>query len=292
MTTLAELTDLGLRWDAYGQSGLSGPLLRLAEDLDGAFRRLAAQWSATEECPPPTLPASVLTGHLRAFPQQATFAIGLEPTDANLGEFADGPVVDEEGSVVLTRTGPVTAVLTPAACFHVYAQRRGARLAQAAYVTTRTTCFRREERYEPLRRQWSFSMREIVCLGTPAETASFLAETRELVDDFARLIDLPLSWSPATDPFFRPHRQPGFLLQRVLPVKHEAAYGSLALSSANRHHEHFGSAFGISRAGVPASTACVAFGLERWLYAVVDRHGTNPDGWPDLTTLTDKVVTR
>ncbi|NUT22761.1 MAG: hypothetical protein HOV77_26635 [Hamadaea sp.] len=290
MPDLAALTALGLRWDAYGQAGLTGPLLRLADDLDHAFQQLAAQWQAVEERPPATLPASALTGHLRAFPHQATFAIGLEPTDTNLGEFADGPVVGPAGSVVLTRTGPVTTVLTPAACFHVYAQRRGTQLTEAAYVTTRTTCFRREQHYEPLRRQWNFSMREIVCLGTSDETTSFLAEARAQTDDFARRIGLPLAWAPATDPFFRPHRQPGFLLQRVQPVKHEAMYGSLALASANRHHDHFGSTFDINRAGVPVSTACVAFGLERWLYAVVDRHGTDPGAWPEIA-LPAEVVT-
>ncbi|MCP2322070.1 hypothetical protein HDA40_000577 [Hamadaea flava] len=292
MTTLADLTDLGLRWDAYGQSGLSGPLLRLADDLDLALRRLAGSWDAVEEQPPATLPAADLTSHLRAFPHQATFTMGLEPGDVNLGEFADGPVVDPAGSVVLTRTGPVTTVLTPAACFHVYAQRRGVQLAEAAYVTTRSTCFRREERYEPLQRQWSFAMREIVCLGTSAEAASFLTDTRTLADDFSRLVDLPLDWSPATDPFFRPHLQPGFLMQRVQLVKHEAAYGALALASANRHHSHFGSTFGISRDGVPASTACVAFGLERWLYALVDRHGTDPGSWPDLVAAAEQAVAR
>ncbi|MBV1855901.1 hypothetical protein [Catellatospora tritici] len=291
MNAWTDLARIGLRWDPCGQAGLTGPLLALADDCDRAFRRLASRWRSREEAYAMTLPASSLAGHLRSFPHQVTFAMALDPADANLGEFADGPVVDRSGAVALTRTAPVTAVLTPAACYHVYDAHQGERLPAADYVTTRNTCFRREPEYEPLRRQWAFAMREIVCLGTAEETASFLAEARAAVDRFALLIDLPVDWTPATDPFFRPERHPGHLLQRVQPVKHEATYGgTLALGSANLHHDHFGSAFGITREGAPATTACVAFGLERWLYALVDRHGPKPCGWPDLLAAAGQAV--
>jgi hypothetical protein len=287
---LAELTRVGLRWDPSGQAGLTGPLLALADDCDLAFRRLASRWCATEERYPAALSASALADHLRSFPHQATFPVGLDPADANLGEFADGPVVATDGTVALTRTAPVTAVLTPAACYHVYAAYRGERLSAARYLTTRNTCFRREPRYRPLRRQWSFAMREVVCLGTPAEAASFLAAARTAVYQLAALVDLPLSWTPATDPFFRPRGNPGYLLQRVQPTKHEATYRSVALGSANLHHDHFGTTFDITRDGGPASSACLAFGIERWLFALTDRHGPDPAGWPDLPAAATQVV--
>jgi len=290
MTRLEDLTRIGLRWDPSGHSGLTGPLLALADDCDLAFRRLAERWGASEERHPAMLPAPVLADHLRSFPHQVTFPVALDADDANLGAFVDGSVV-ADGEVALTRTAPVTAVLTPAACYHIYAGLQGQRLAGARYVTTRNTCFRRELRYEPLRRQWSFSMREIVCVGTPAEAASFLAAARADLEHVAALIDLPFDWLPATDPFFRPHHSPGYLLQRIQPTKYEATYGgSLALGSANLHHDHFGAAFDITRDGAPATTACVAFGLERWLFAVTDRHGLEPARWPDLVAAATEVV--
>ena len=277
------LAGIGLRWYPTGQAGLTGPLLALADDCDRAFQRLAGRWHAREERYPAALPASVLADYLRCFPHQATFPVTLDQSGANLSEFADGPVVTASGTIALTRTAAATAVLTPAACYHIYAAHQGERLAGVEYLTTRNTCFRREPQYQPLRRQWSFSMREIVCLGTPAEAASFLADARATVDRFALLVDLPLDWSPATDPFFRPERSPGYLLQRIQPTKHEATYGgSLAIASLNLHHDHFGSTFDITRNSVPASTGCVAFGIERWLYALTDRHGLDPASWPDV----------
>lgn len=293
MNELTDLTRIGLRWDPSGQAGLTGPLLALADDCDVAFRHLAGHWCATEERYPAALPARTVADYLRSFPHQATFPVALDPDDENLGEFADGPVVAANGEVALTGTAPVTAVLTPAACYHVYSGHQGEQLPAARYLTTRNTCFRREPRYEPLRRQWSFSMREIVCLGTPAEAASFLDHARAAVDQFAALLDLPLDWSPATDPFFRPRSSPGYLLQRIQPTKHEATYGrSLALGSANLHHDHFGAAFDITRNGAPATSACIAFGIERWLFALTHRHGPDPAGWPDVPAAATGVVGR
>lgn len=285
------LTGVGLSWHPTGHVGLSGPLLALADDCDLAFRLLAGHWRATEERYPAAMPATALVGHLRSFPHQVTFPVTLDPADANLGSFADGPIVDADGRVVLTRTAPVDTVLTPAACYHIYAGHQGERLTGPLYLTTRNTCFRREPHYQPLQRQWSFSMREIVCLGTSLETEAFLDTARAMLHRFAKLVGLALDWIPAADPFFRPHSDPGSLMQRIEPVKHEATYaGALALASANLHHDHFGAAFDITRDGAPAGSACLAFGLERWLYALTDRHGPDPACWPDVTAAAAQAV--
>ncbi|MBO3749255.1 hypothetical protein J5X84_24515 [Streptosporangiaceae bacterium NEAU-GS5] len=278
MTGLADLTRIGLRWQPSGRAGFTGPLLALADDLDETFRSLAARWNAAEERHPAALPADLLDrlGYLESFPQQATFPVGLAPVEDDLGHR-----VAADGSVVLTRQAPVTEVLTPAACYHLYAAHEGETLTGPLYLTTRNTCFRQERRCEPLRRQRSFTMREIVCLGAEAETAAFLSQARQWADDLARLMGLPVSWAPATDPFFRPRTSPGYLMQRLQPSKHELLYADgLALGSVNLHRTHFGEAFGITRDGAPVSSACVAFGLERWMYAVADRHGADPANWP------------
>jgi hypothetical protein len=195
-----------------------------------------------------------------------------------------------DGAAVLGRTAPVTDLLTPAACYHLYAAHAGETLAAPLYLGTQNTCFRAESSYLPLRRQWSFTMREVVCLGTPAEVAGFVATARDVLDRFAELVDLPLDWLPATDRFFRPRQSPGYLSQRLHATKHEATYaGSLAVGSVNQHGDHFGGLFGITRAGAPAASACLAFGIERWLFALVDRHGPDPAYWPDLPAAASAV---
>ena len=274
-----------LHWSPTGQSGLSGPLLELADDCDEAFRTLASRWGAAEERHGAMLPAAAVqrAGYLRSFPHQAMFPVRLAPDEARLAAFRDEPL-DALGQVSLTSPGPVTEVLTPAACYHLYHAHQGQELDAPLYLTTKNTCFRAESQYEPLRRQAVFTMRETVCLGSPETVAGFLALSRMHVGVLLDALGIPVEWQIATDPFFQPHSSPGYLTRRVSPVKHEAVYGTLAVASANLHHDHFGTAFGIKINGRPAHSACLAFGIERWLWSILQRHGEDPVNWPSAAT--------
>ena len=134
----------------------------------------------------------------------------------------------------------------------------------------------------PLERQWSFTMREIVCMGTADEARTFLEKATAAVDRLTAGIGLPLRWEQASDPFFRASKNPQYLMQQVDPTKFELMFDDrLAIASTNLHHDHFGRAFDIERDGEPVRTACIAFGIERWLSAFVHHFG--PEGpWPDL----------
>jgi seryl-tRNA synthetase len=278
------LTAAGLGWQASGHATLAGPLYRLADACDQAFLALASLWAAEPEEHPAMIAAATLqrVGYLTSFPHQATFPVCLDADSGNLHAFTGGDPVNGDGVVRLARTAPARDLLTPAACYHIYPHHQGEQLGSLRYITTRNTCFRRETYYEPLRRQWSFRMREIVCLGTRGEVQDFLAHAKAAVSLLLRELDLPVRWEVATDPFFAPASNPHYLAQVLQPVKHEARFGAdLAIASLNLHEDHFGAAFGISRASQPATSGCVAFGIERWLYAIASRHGCDPAAWPD-----------
>lgn len=287
-----ELARVGLRWHPdVGQATLCGPLLRLAADCDRAFLILADAFGAAEEQHPAAISAELLNrlDYFSSFPHQATFPVALDGDEDNLAGFADDPL--GEAGLRLPRLAPARAVLTPAACYHVYAAHESEEFAAAGYFTTVATCFRREAVFEPLVRQWAFRMREIVCAGTAAEVCRFLARARELADRLCAELSLPLAWEPATDSFFRPLTNPKFLLQKVSPTKEEAVFGSrVAIASVNLHHDHIGSAFGISRAGQAAHTGCLAFGLERWLYALCSQYGEDPAHWPSVADAARRAV--
>jgi seryl-tRNA synthetase len=287
-----DLGAVGLTWQPSGQVVLAGPLQRLFGDCDRGFTVLAAACDAEPEEHPAMIDARALQAvdYLTSFPHLATFPISLEASKTNLAGFvADGPM-DPTGAVRLAATAPVRQVLTPAACYHAYVHHSGETLAAPRYLTFRNTCFRREEYYEPLRRQWTFRMREIICLGTRVEVVAFLARTRAAVDALLHELDLPVSWDMATDPFFQPARNPLYLAQRLQPSKHEATFGDLAIASVNLHEDHFGAAFGITRDDRPAVSGCVAFGLERWLFALTARHGADPANWPDVTAAAGRAA--
>jgi tRNA synthetase class II core domain (G, H, P, S and T) len=284
-TRTDRLGEVGLTWHDSGQVSLQGPLLALLRDCDRAFLAFAAAWGAVDEVHPALIPAAALdrVGYLDSFPHLANFAVALDAGDANLEAFRAGEPVDPDGQVRLTRLAPVRELLTPAACYHLYPQHEGEELGPVRYLTTRNTCFRRETHYQPLRRQRSFQMRELVCLGAREQVVAFLDRARTLTDRLLRALGLPVTWEIAHDPFFRPAENPQRLFQQVHATKQEAVYGGdLAVASVNLHEDHFGAAFSITSTGATASSGCVAFGLERWLFALTDRYGPHPASWPDV----------
>ncbi len=290
MTTSPSIAEVeGLGWMGNGQAVLSGALLALADRLDQLFCRLASRWGAAELRFPTFIPAAELdrVDYFRSFPQLATFPACLAEDDENLERFTSRPPVSADGAVRLAGIGPVLDVLTPAACYHLYIHHKGQRFDRPRYFTTRNTCFRRESHYLPLERQWSFTMREIVCMGTGPETRAFLEEAEAAVDGLAHGMGLPVAWSIATDPFFRPSANPAYLMQKVDPTKRELLFEErLAIGSVNLHHDHFGRAYSIARGTgrdvEPVHTACVAFGIERWLAAFLHHFGTEGP-WPELS---------
>jgi seryl-tRNA synthetase len=273
-------------WYPNGQTGFSGRLLALYRRIDALFSAWAAESGAREYAFPTFIPAAELAklDYFRSFPHLVTFPAVLDPDPDNIQRFSRSPMrpaASGDGALRLTDLAPVRDVLTPAACYHVYIAFQGQALDEARLVTTRATCFRREERYTPLERQWSFSMREIVCLGSNAEVRQFLASSQEKVDAFFRSIDLPVAWKEATDPFFDPARNPKYLMQRIEPVKTEMVFEDrLAIGSINFHQDTFGRAFRIRRGGGDAFSGCVAFGVERWIAALLARFGPDERNWP------------
>ncbi len=250
----------GLDWHEHGQATLSGALLDYFERLDAGIAAFADTLAATPLRPPACLPPGVADrcGYLSSFPHHASLARPY----ANSSD-------DDPG-----------CVLTPAACYHVYPRLAGRDLGDASVHTLRATCFRNESHFLPLERQWAFTMREIVCVGTQTEVEAFLHRLRGVVAGWCRRLGLRGRFEQATDPFFDPASSPGWLAQRLHPLKIELQVHDVAIASFNQHQSHFGEAFDIRRDEHVAWTGCVAFGLERWLLALLRCHGNDPARWP------------
>ena len=270
----------GYRWLSNGQSLFSGELLNLYNKLDNMF----VQWAKEVEAKPYHFPTFISASDLnkldyfRSFPHLVTIPVVLDNDPDKLKNFIAGTPVDAEGNIKLGELAATQNVLTPAACYHIYVELEkelaGKSLETARYITTKNTCFRREIEYVPLQRQWSFSMREIVCIGTANEVKDFLSGFQEKLTEFFKEIKLPIQWQNATDPFFNPKTNPKYLMQKLEPVKTEMIFKNhLAIGSINFHRNYFGEAFHINRAGEEAFSGCVAFGIERWLYTYLSQFG-------------------
>jgi hypothetical protein len=129
-------------------------------------------------------------------------------------------------------------------------------------------------------------MREAVCVGEAGDVRAFRERGRENAVALATRLGLRPRVAPATDPFFAASTRGREMLQRLCGLKDEmmlpiGVEREVAAASFNDHAGFFGEAFGIRDGeGLPAFSGCVAFGVERWLLAILCEHGTDPRAWP------------
>lgn len=281
------LTRRGQLWQAGpGLVGLRGDALELFRALERAILALAHLETGDDWRLPDAIALETLAraDYFASFPQWLTVAAHLDDDPAALERVATS---HSPAAAARAAAAPADAALAPAVCYHVYAALQGRIVSSPSLVTAQGTCWRHEgARLAPLERGWAFTMREIVCLGTEEDTEAFRA--RGLGRGCTLAADLGLPWrvEEASDPFFAPTARGRALLQKVKVLKHELALGLgpdrwIAAASFNRHERFFGEAFEIRLAsGDPATTACVAFGLERWLLAFLCQHGPDAARWP------------
>lgn len=260
--------------------------------LAGVERHLAA--GAAEDGAevlrfPPVIPRALLeqSGYLESFPHLAgsvhAFAGGDADHRALLRAAEGGATL---GAAWTGALPPTAVVLTPAACYPVYEHARGTLPEGGRLVDVMSYCFRHEPSDDPARMQ-SFRMREWVRLGSPDDVRAFRDRWLERAQALLGALGLEVHADTANDPFFGRAGRLKAAAQREQALKFEllAAVADpdhpTAVASCNYHQQHFGQKFGIQTAdGAAAHTACVGFGLERLVLALVRRHGTHAAAWP------------
>ncbi len=275
----------GMQWSDDGYVALSGDLLQKASDLDAVIGSWASEIGATDYRFPSMISAKSLApiAYLKSFPHLATFVTSGDRNKESLKSLADEYGVAERIPVSDQTMEPVTQLLTPAACYHFYPRLAGSRLTSPLFLTTKCQCHRREEEYLPLQRQWCFEMREIVCIGDGETIEQFTDGCRKRIEHLVSTIGIDANWETATDPFFDPTADPKALAQILEPVKKElCTEDGLAIASINKHRSFFGECYDIQHNKIAANSACVAFGIERWLYAMIQAHGGDTAAWPQV----------
>ncbi len=277
----------GELWDvAPGVTALRGDAAELLRDLERAIATLCELETPDDWRVPPAIDFATLVRaeYFASFPHWLTVASHLRDEEDALRAVAERG----EPAVLREASAAPKAALNPAVCYHIYAALAGTSVDQARIVTAQAECWRHEgTRHAALERGWAFTMREVVCIGSDGDAHAFLERSTERVTEFARSLDLEPTLVVATDPFFAPATRAKQVLQKLKELKHELLLpigaSSIAASSFNLHETFFGEAFDITLPnGRPATTACVAFGLERWLLAFLVKHGPDAAGWPSV----------
>ena len=284
---LRELRARGELWDvAPGVTGLRGDAGALFGMLERRIAEVCLDETSIEWRVPPAIDFATLARaeYFASLPQWLTLASHLSGDDDALQELAAHP--DPARAVRETPTMPSVA-LNPAVCYHVYAALAGQVIDASRLITAQAGCWRHEGvRHESLERGWAFTMREVVCIGRESDARSFLDRSTERASQLARGLGLDARVAVATDPFFASTARAKQLLQQMKELKHElllpiGADRMTAAASFNLHDTFFGDAFDIRLAdGRAATTACLAFGIERWTLAFLVAHGPDSSRWP------------
>jgi seryl-tRNA synthetase len=230
--------------------------------------------------------------YFASFPHHITFAPHLRESVENITEVANASK-EARATVIQGALSPPGHILSPAVCFHTYAWLADKPLTQQVVITAVNRCFRYEAtNFATMERLWDFSMREIVFVGDPAWIEQRRRETMTAVQGIVERLGLDAWIETANDPFFvtrfaakRYHQlltQAKYELRLALPY----AGTSLAAASFNIHSDFFGRAYSVARGDGFASTGCMAFGLERWVWALYAQHGPRIADWPAATKRT------
>jgi seryl-tRNA synthetase len=246
-----------------------GPaMVALKAALDRRFVAWADEIGAVSMLYPTLMPVAELEplDYFRNFPHLAVAASGVraERLEAGFGQ-------DAMETIPGADLADARYVLPSAACYNVYVHLKDEVLDGPCYITTVANCYRNENEYTELQRLWSFTMREIVCLGSAEAVQDHLRAFKARIFALTERLGLNLTVAAATDPFYQPGSSVA-VMQKLFPQKEEFQYkGELAIASVNFHRNFFGERCRIrTRDGEPVFTGCVAFGIERWLHALLD----------------------
>jgi len=226
-------------------------------------------------------------GYLKSFPHLTGAVFAFAGSERDAREQAERAAVGEDWS---EHQRPSELVLTPAACHPVYPAigRRdplpaGGILIDAggAYV------FRSEPSGDPARLQM-FHQHELVRIGEPEIVQAWRDTWRDRAIELLRALGLDARFDVANDPFFGRSGRMMATSQREQALKFEvlvpiASDGEpTAVASFNYHHDHFAALYDITMAdGGAAHTACLGFGQERIVLALLKTHGLSVERWPD-----------
>jgi acyl carrier protein len=274
-----------------GRVALSGLALEVFDAVDSTVVGWARALGAPEHRYPSLIDAAVL--ERAGQPVILSEAKGPQAPDrgSSTGTTKILPLTAQDDNAARGDVGVASSVaLSPAVCYHAYPEWSDTTLGpEPTLLTARGHCYRYEDgNHIPLERLWEFTMREIIVIGTREQVEDVRQSLVRQVTQLVEMLELDASIETATDPFFAAGDEGRRLMQQAGALKYElrlavdATGRAIAAASFNHHHDFFGARFGIRLASeAPAHSGCVAFGLERWVLAILAQHGVDSRAWPN-----------
>jgi seryl-tRNA synthetase len=236
---------------------------------------------------PPVLPRRQLelSGYLSSFPHLSGTVYAFAGTESEAAQQSERAARHEDWGEHQQMT---ELALVPAACYPVYpaVAARGRLPVGGTFVDAGGSwVFRNEPSLDPARRQM-FHQHELVRIAEPEAVLEWRDQWAARGLDLLQAMGLDAHLENANDPFFgrrgrmlaANQRSDALKLELVVQI---AGPEPTALASFNHHLDHFGTIYGIELAdGTVAHTACLGFGHERIVLALLRAHGLDPADWP------------
>lgn len=271
---------------------LRGNAARLHRVIEAKVRDVfAREFNAEDEMYPSTIQCKTLDriAHFTSFPEHVDFVSHLREDVDVLAKFS--AACREKGWSPSHHEGamaPVDIAICPSCCYHCYEGMEGWRLEAPGRCTTMILdCHRYEAgNLTTMSRLRAFHMREVVWVGHPEYVKKSRSRADELQLRWAKEWELDCTYENANDMFFTDDFAVKASFQRQQEAKRELRLRipfenkRISCTSSNFHASTFGKAFDIQVNGRPATSACMGWGCERWVYAVFSQFGLDETNWP------------
>jgi hypothetical protein len=271
---------------------LRGDAARLMSLIDSKVEReFVSCFNAELEIYPSTIRCKTLDRchHFISFPEHIDFVAHLKRDLDVLNGFSQACRDNgwSEGHH-LGRMAENDFAISPSCCYHCYEGMEGWQLQPEGRCVTMTLgCHRYEgANHRALSRLRAFTMREVVWLGHPRYVIAARAKAEELIIKWAKDWELVGTFETANDMFFTQDYSIKASFQRQQQAKKElrlripAERESISVFSSNFHAMTFGKAFNITLGDRPATSGCIGWGYERWVFAIFSQFGLDWQQWP------------
>jgi len=269
--------------------GLAAQLAGLIEDR--VERIFGGAFNAERELYPATISCKTLDRihHFTSFPEHVDFVSHLKGDLDVLNEFTkecrdggwspganQGKMADNDFAIC------------PSCCYHCYEGMENWEVEMPGRCATMVVACHRYEgaNHRTMSRLRAFTQRDVVWVGHPRFVIEGRAKAEELIVQWATDWELSGTLETANDMFFTEDYSVKASFQRQQQAKKELRlnipHENIAIScfSSNFHAMTFGKAFNIKVGGRTASSGCVGWGYERWVYAIFSQFGFDFDAWP------------
>jgi seryl-tRNA synthetase len=220
-------------------------------------------------------------GYIRSFPQNLFMVSEFPHQLESLDQVKEVEKIDS-----IARQSQFT--LSTATCMHFYAELADSEIVTPLVITADSNCFRHEAPWRLSNyRLNEFAMKEIVVIGEPTFVE---AKRHELIEEVWELFcEMGLSGKieTASDLFYYSDDTGKSQHQVVKSLKYEliavirSGTESFSIASFNNTRSSLVNSFGITDPSNPnLHSGCIAFGLDRWVYAILSSFGSVPSSWP------------